>query len=207
MKVEIKEDIGFKDKVLFRKGLNVDFQDKVNLVVGLNGSGKTTFLRCIRQFEDKVNWNIESKELRQSTSLDKEYKVFSHFAREDDSSGMAVVDMDLFLSLDGLNRMKKSSGESNLIAICNLIEKARKYDGGKPVLILLDEVAHSFDYKMQHHMSQILKQMGEVGTVIYVTHNIFLMNAQSHLYLIENKEVKRTKTVIAKAKMLTSKHN
>ena len=175
MKLTIKSDIIRKEKTLFTKGEVFNFDEQINIISGTNGKGKTTLLTAIRQYSNDVPGLLKNNELKESIELDDDYTIYSFFASEDDSQGIGMADMTMFLNSGGIARMNKSQGESILIGLSQLYNKLKKEDS-KNNIILLDEIDRNLDYLVQPNIFKILLNLSNYGKIIYSTHNYYILS-------------------------------
>lgn len=177
MVIKILEDFSYDKKVILRKDEEFNFTKGLNVLSGTNGSGKTTLLKMLRSLNktDK-NWFVKTSGLDESIfEVDVKFdNIISHFSEEDNSNGVGLLDMGLYLNMGGLQRQNKSNGESTLIMLNKLLGDINKAKGD--TLILLDEIDKGLDLFMQTRLINIIKKISENATVIYSTHNYFVLN-------------------------------
>jgi len=189
MKITFKKNITFKDKPIFSEGESFDFDRDINIISGTNGIGKTSLLTAIRMLnkQDK-NYLARKSELVDSIETDKDYKIYSYFASEDDTQGIGMTSMDLYLNGNGLSRNNHSQGESMLIGLSLVIKKIREdLNPKEDVVILLDEIDRNLDYDLQFKLFDILKMLSGYGTIIYITHNHLILSHFESFNLNERK--------------------
>ena len=175
MKIEFSRNIEYGNNILFNKGDNINFDKQINILSGTNGSGKTTLLTALRMFDkNDYNYHCKRKELKNSIKLDGEYNFYYYFSAEDDSNGIGMTDMNLYIKSGGISRSRKSQGESNLIGLSMVIDKIKKENKPNSIL-LLDEIDRNLDYSIQYKLFDILNMLSKYCKIIYSTHNYLML--------------------------------
>lgn len=168
---------------------------EINAIVGTNGAGKSTFLRCLCGMEksckamlkigDEV-WN--NKKRRQSIYMvmqDVNHQLFTDSVLEEVMISQDKPDKDSALkileSLDLLEYADKhplalSGGQKQRVAVASAVASGRK-------IIVFDEPTSGLDYYHMIQVSDLLKKLRFSGrTIIIVTHDIELIkNACTYL--------------------------
>ena len=128
MKIKVLKDVKYNEqKIILHKDEIFTFEDDINILSGTNGTGKTTLLTALRMFDKSdINYLTQKQELNDCLELDNEYNFYSYFASEDDSQGIGMLDMNLYIQMGGIERQNHSQGESMLIGLSLLIQKIKK---------------------------------------------------------------------------------
>ncbi|MCR4960948.1 MAG: energy-coupling factor ABC transporter ATP-binding protein [Lachnospiraceae bacterium] len=157
-------------------------------IVGANGAGKSTFLRCLCGMERKCKATLsvgnevrKNKKRRQSIYMvmqDVNHQLFTDSVleevmisqdKEDKEAALAILrtlDLEEFADKHPL---ALSGGQKQRVAIASAIASERD-------IILFDEPTSGLDYYHMVQVSEILKQLKDKGrTVIIVTHDVELI--------------------------------
>lgn len=157
-------------------------------IVGANGAGKSTFLRClcgmVRSCKATLNVNgeiLKNKKRRQSIYMvmqDVNHQLFTDSVLEEVMISQETEDkteaMKILASLDladyaGKHPLALSGGQKQRVAIASAIASGRK-------IILFDEPTSGLDRAHMLQVSEILKQLRATGkTVLIVTHDVELI--------------------------------
>lgn len=211
--VTFKKDFLWKNsdkdkKVIFEKGLVIEFQVGINVLVGDQGAGKSTLLELIRSWlEDgkKSSGRMSSKILPKES---KEIIDISMDSSEDDISVMAFdfesdgarskgcfdwdgpIDTTMF-TIYG-NRM--SHGQANKLAFNMLISsieetiKEKGYKAVKPGILLLDEPDSALSVASIIDLHLNLRALEKLGfQIILSAHNPLLLGCFEKLYSVDSK--------------------
>ncbi len=157
-------------------------------IVGMNGAGKSTFLRCLCGMErtckakllvDGELWN--NKKRRQSIYMvmqDVNHQLFTDSVLEEVMISQETEDKEEALKILGSLDLQEyadkhplalSGGQKQRVAVASAIASGRK-------IILFDEPTSGLDYDHMLQVSEILKKLREEGrTVIIVTHDVELI--------------------------------
>ncbi|MCR4789388.1 MAG: ABC transporter ATP-binding protein [Lachnospiraceae bacterium] len=157
-------------------------------IVGTNGAGKSTFLRCLCGMERSckatldVNGNVwKNKKRRQSIYMvmqDVNHQLFTDSVleevmisqeKEDKEEALRILEaLDLKEYADK-HPLALSGGQKQRVAIASAIASGRN-------IILFDEPTSGLDYYHMLQVSELLKQLQKAGrTVIIVTHDVELI--------------------------------
>ncbi len=169
--------------------VNLSFEKGVYGLLGPNGSGKTTMLRCIMglyKYKGEILFNSQSLKnnqelickigyLPQQFDMFKELKLYEM--------------MQYFASMKGIAKNELNSEVMSALKTVNLEEqkdcKVKALSGGmkrragiaqailgKPELIILDEPTVGLDVEERLRFKNIIKSIGKTSTVILSTHII-----------------------------------
>lgn len=161
---------------------------EINAIVGANGTGKSTFLRCLCGMEKsckatlKVGSEIwKNKKRRQSIYMvmqDVNHQLFTDSVLEEVMISQDKPDKEEALkileSLDLLEYADKhplalSGGQKQRVAVASAVASGRK-------IIVFDEPTSGLDYKHMLQVSDLLKNLQQKGiTILIVTHDIELI--------------------------------
>nr|MCR5720654.1 ATP-binding cassette domain-containing protein [Lachnospiraceae bacterium] len=171
-------------------------------IVGANGAGKSTFLRCLCGMEKRCKatlkygkeiWN--NKQRRQKLYMvmqDVNHQLFTDSVLEEVMISQKVEDRDVAMKiLDSLNLteyadkhpLSLSGGQKQRVAVASALASGRD-------IILFDEPTSGLDYYHMLRVSKLLRELKEKGkTIIIVTHDIELIKtACTHIISFEKHE-------------------
>ena len=159
-------------------------------ITGVNGAGKSTFLRCLCGMErrckatlqaGKETWN--SKQRRRNIYMvmqDVNHQLFTDSVLEEVMISQEKEDRDEALkileSLDlseyaDRHPLSLSGGQKQRVAVASAIASGRD-------IILFDEPTSGLDYRHMLRVSEVLRKLREKGkTVIIVTHDAELIKS------------------------------
>ncbi|MCR5177899.1 MAG: ABC transporter ATP-binding protein, partial [Lachnospiraceae bacterium] len=157
-------------------------------IVGTNGAGKSTFLRCLCGMERACKATLrvgnevwKNKKRRQSIYMvmqDVNHQLFTDSVLEEVMISQETEDkveaLKILGSLDLTEYADKhplalSGGQKQRVAVASAIASGRD-------IILFDEPTSGLDYSHMLQVSELLKQLREKGkTVIIVTHDVELI--------------------------------
>jgi predicted ATPase len=204
-----REKHPYKVFFLFRKGLQIDFNEDVNIIVGENGSGKSTLFSLIRQYAGKQpdrltmvfgNYKTEDeyiedhrKNYKGELQIDGDinYKNTIFFSAEHDNPVVSIPKMlnpdshDFPAMVNNLfNAQEESHGESLIPVLKYILENARNCH------IFLDEPDTALSLRNQIWLVKaIQKSAKKNGNQIFVcTHALALINQFNQIYDMENRE-------------------
>lgn len=187
-------DFSFRYKNAKKKSLSIDALDlpkaSVVAVIGKNGAGKSTFVRCLCGLEKRGKGVLHDgeKKLLSKNRLDSSFLVmqdvnrqlFSESVEEEITLGMETEDADLLEKIlkefdlytyRKRHPMSLSGGQKQRVAVASAVASGRDY-------IIFDEPTSGLD---DFHMKQVagcLKDLQESGkTVLVITHDIELIYA------------------------------
>jgi predicted ATPase len=142
----------------FKKGDKIEFRPGVNLMVGEQGTGKSTVFQCIRKNEKKI------------CSLDADpVKMFSFDFEHDVSRGKAYFNPDMDMTAQ-VSMLFMSHGQSvkGIINALNRIDKDTK----EPCLILMDEPDMALSIRSCYGLVDVFRLVVQKGhQVVASVHN------------------------------------
>ena len=168
-------------------------------IVGENGAGKSTFLRCLcgmeRRCRAKLNKdgeNLNNRKRRQSIYMvmqDVNHQLFTDSVleevlisqdKEDKDEALRILDSLDLKEFADRHPLSLSGGQKQRVAVASAIASGRD-------IILFDEPTSGLDYFHMLQVSDILKKLKEQGkTVIIVTHDTELIeNACTATFVLE----------------------
>lgn len=166
---------------LFKKGLNIEFKNDVNLIVGDNGTGKTQLFKVIK---DKLNNRTHKFPLDCYIDFDEETEILIfdlvNGLIKDIIKPNPLGDSRQFNedSLFKLNYSDKSHGE-NVKAILDFAQEFK----GKTVL--LDEPESGLSIKSQIELIEKIKELSKCNQLFIITHSKFLIDAFEEVYYFD----------------------
>lgn len=211
--VEKKEvdDKVFKVTVVsdFRKlkaGEVFDFALPITIIVGENGSGKSSLLHSIRGKYEKKSGSLFSEDyvkLSKNIQVETGVKKFIFYdSIKDDGANMNnAYDASSFISNGGHHTQRLSHGETQFYYISKIltdIEKIRKTSSEK-IILVLDEFDKGFSLTNQSKVINILSNISNRHNcqIICVSHNYLLIEKIGVVYDIEKREYVLSKDYLA----------
>lgn len=175
--------------------VNVSFPDnKINFLMGKNGSGKTTFLKCASSLE-KYNGSIKYKD--KTNEKGGILVVWDECPFYTDMSGI-----DNLIIFDEQNRSKKEIEElvSPILNIELLRKKVKKYSYGQkkklalalvvllnPYYLMMDEISNGLDYDTLIELKNILEEWKIEKNIILTGHQFsFYDGIVDNVYVIKD---------------------
>jgi energy-coupling factor transport system ATP-binding protein len=157
-------------------------------IVGANGAGKSTFLRCLCGMERKCKATLnvageiwKNKKRRQNIYMvmqDVNHQLFTDSVLEEVMISLDKEDKDeamkILRSLDledfaDKHPLALSGGQKQRVAVASAVASGRK-------IILFDEPTSGLDYYHMLQVSELLKKLQQSGrTLIIVTHDVELI--------------------------------
>jgi energy-coupling factor transport system ATP-binding protein len=174
------------------RAINIDSlsvpERKIIAVVGKNGSGKTTFARCLcglnKRFNGKVK--IKNEVYSKRHCLGRAYMVMQDvnhqlftsslldevlLSMEDDNKekAEAILERLNLLNLKDLHPMSLSGGQKQRTAIASAVASERD-------IIIFDEPTSGLDLRSMEQVSGCLKMLKEMGkTLLVISHDLELI--------------------------------
>lgn len=201
-------DFSFKYKGAKKPNLSVDELDipkaSVIAIIGRNGAGKSTFVRCLCGLEKKVKGVLEDNntKLKAKKRLDNSFLVMQDVNRQLFAES---VEEEIVLSMDEEDEslleklleefdlcdyrkrhpMSLSGGQKQRVAVASAIASLRNY-------IIFDEPTSGLDYFHMQQVADCIKNLQEKGKSIFlITHDIELIYSCCNYVLhVENGAVK-----------------
>ncbi|MCR5836318.1 MAG: ATP-binding cassette domain-containing protein [Lachnospiraceae bacterium] len=178
-----------KKKVL--NNINVSFPDnQINFLMGKNGAGKTTFLKCVASLE-RYNGKIEFVDNNDILVIWDDCPFYT------DNSGI-----DNLVIFDEKNRNKKEIEEivSNMIGIDVLRKKVKNYSYGQkkklalalvelldPCYILMDEISNGLDFDTLVELKEMIEKWKGNKNIILTGHQFsFYDGLVDNVYVIKD---------------------
>ena len=170
---------------LFSKGLVIDFKPGVNIIVGENGSGKTTFISLIKNHVAHAGTHVQI-----DGNITTENTIF--FNGEEDNPVTAIPKMlnpeskdFLYLTHEFFNAQEESHGESMLPALDYILDGAK---GG--YVIFMDEPETALSLKNQIRLANKFKQSAEEfgNQLIISTHSLAIIQEFSSIFDMETRQ-------------------
>lgn len=184
----------YGDKMILEDlSCSVDEGDKIG-IIGINGTGKSTFLRIIAGEEEAdegkiifsngmtIGWMGQNPEFDEESSILKYVcegkKIEDDYGYESDAKAMLTV-----LELENFDEKIKnlSGGQKKRAALCKVLLQ-------KPDILILDEPTNHLDNKMSDWLENYLKSFR--GVLLMVTHDrYFLDKVTNHIWEVEGGKV------------------
>lgn len=171
-------DVGYDKPILHKLNMSVRDGDRIGLL-GLNGAGKSTFIKLIAQQLQPVQGNIRSSSKikvgyfaqHQLDLLEESNDALSHLRKVDPR----IMESEARKFLGGFNFRDDrvfepvgnfSGGEKSRLVLALLVRQ-------KPNLLLLDEPTNHLDLEMREALMQALQSFQ--GAMILVAHDRYLL--------------------------------
>ncbi len=172
---------GYGERVLFDKvNLGIHEGDKIG-IVGINGSGKSTFLKMLAGLEEpdagNIIWNkqADAAYLAQNTEFREEDTILSYVMRGKKTSNphwnleaeANAILKKLYIQDTSAKLLHLSGGERKRVALAKTLLAPAK-------VLLLDEPTNHLDNKMVTWLEEYLKRYK--GILIMVTHDRYFLD-------------------------------
>lgn len=202
------KDFNFKYKPRLPLSINIPKielnKGKVTAVIGHNGSGKSTFARCLTGVERKFKGKVDNDEvtLKRGHRLNNVYLVFQDvkdqlFAESvGEELRLSHADLDdetiqKQLQYYGISQhierhpLSLSGGEKQRLAIASAVETSRD-------ILIFDEPSSGLDGQRMREISGIIDDLATNGhTIIVITHDYeLLLSCADEILHLENGHVK-----------------
>lgn len=186
-----------KDYRNFKKDETIELSGST-IIVGSNGSGKTSLMNIIRSqwgghYMGRLDkYDLEDFEVTFECNFD--LKV-DYLTESDNRSGKSFADMDYLLSDGGfgLATMRVSSGQSQLMQVGQLLKKIK--DGiveHKTCICVIDEPEQSLDLKNQLLLATNFNQLSIYSRMLLVSHSpVIIKNCVEAMFKIYDMDQKK----------------
>ncbi len=175
----------------------------INVIIGLNGAGKTTFARCLCGLHKKMKGTIQvdGKEMKRKERLKKSYMVmqdvnhqlftesvldelFLSMGDEDVERAEEILESLNLLDFKDAHPMSLSGGQKQRVAIACAI--ASNSD-----IIFYDEPTSGLDLKHMHHVGNNILKLQKMGkTQFIITHDLeFILNCCTNIIHLEDGKI------------------
>lgn len=194
----------------FKEGEVFEFKMPVTIIVGDNGSGKSSLLQAIRGKLELVTLGNQSLFKSDFIKLSKNIKVITdieHFlffdSIKDDGGNMNnAYDALSFIDGGGFHTNKLSHGETQLYHLTKIIqnvEKIRK-KSDKKILVVLDEFDKGFSLSNQSKAMNVLNNLSKRFNlqILCVSHNYLLIQKIKIVYDLETRSYVGAKNYLEK---------
>ena len=189
----------YKNNILFENTDAVFEDDNITFIMGENGCGKTSLIKCLCGLESY------------SGSI-----VYDHNSESTDSRGSMLVIWDdcvFFRNLSGIDNLRifddvHSKEEiiniaGRYLSIEKLRKKVKKYSYGqkkmlslalaellKPKILIMDEVTNGLDYNSLKKLKRDLSEWKRSALIIMTGHNLdFYSAVADRLFLIKDRKL------------------
>ncbi|WP_436854414.1 ABC transporter ATP-binding protein [Staphylococcus caeli] len=190
----VMKDFHFKYKSKLPLSLNISnleiSKGKVTAIVGHNGSGKSTFARCLTGIERRFKGHVEQEGNRWNRKqrlnhvylvmqdvnnqlfaerVDEELKLSNH-ALDDSAIQKRLRQYSISEHIDR-HPLSLSGGEKQRLAIASAVETKRD-------VLIFDEPSSGLDGARMREMSEIINHLAHLGhTIFVITHDYELLLA------------------------------
>lgn len=176
----IYNDIYIKDKLLLKKGNIKIKRNKINLIQGKNGLGKSLFLSLIH-FQNELNTvlmsQVSSEKINHLSILDN----ITLTTKNNLKNKKVLLLLEKFGIKNKLmtKSTKLSGGESRTLSLIRALSSDAE-------IILLDEPTNDLDFRKVNILVEIIKEFTEHKTVIIISHDDRLVPIADEIFKIEN---------------------
>ena len=174
-------EVKFNKKALFPSGTLIVPRNSVTLIIGKNGTGKSTLLKQIR-----YRYNDCTYIAQHSEQILNELSVLENITMcQPGISCEHVTDILNKLNLTHLlehGSQELSGGEKRIVSVLRALFS-------ESPIILMDEPTNDLDYRTVDQIINILNTFKQNKTIIIVTHDERLYGLSQTQYLIENHSI------------------
>lgn len=175
-------------------------KDEIVAIIGYNGTGKSTFARCLCGLENRCKGILKEAEKTQKgkqrlkccymVMQDVNHQLFTESVLEevllsmrkpDEVEAERILDSLDLLPMKELHPMSLSGGQKQRVAIASAIASERD-------IIIFDEPTSGLDLRHMKEVSKNLKQLREQGKSLFIiTHDLeLIMECCTHILCLEN---------------------
>ena len=183
-------DLNFGHDDIVLKDLEIDIlENEILSIVGANGSGKSSFLRCLAGLVDcqgeisKVGCVDRIGYLPQDpTTLFVADKVIDDLLLVDDVVASVESHLDNFgiIDLKDAHPFDLSSGQKQLVALAKILLT-------KPQLLLLDEPTKGIDASSKEFLANLIRGLSKHMTIVVASHDLeFVAKISDRVAMIFN---------------------
>ena len=183
----------------FINPFSIEFNNKIEVIVGDNGSGKSSLLSAIRgefitkKYEKGSLYDSGFIELRKHVTIEHDFEAafFYDAVKDNPKDGNNSYDAMEYLFNGGHATKDVSHGQSSSFMLSKTITKLAEYRKGNPeakILVILDEPEVGFDLKTQYKLPDIIRNMSQLFNcyILCVTHNYFVVSTSDTVTLCDN---------------------
>ena len=166
---------------LFKKGLRIDFKEKVNVIVGKNGCGKSQLLKVL-----KTKLNNQEHVFELDAELDFDETELMGFDFESDALKNIIKpnpeNDSMFLQDTAIvmESRQKSHGENTKILL-------NFYNNVKQKVLFMDEPENGLDLPSQIKLIKKIKELAKNNQLFIITHNKLIIDAFEEIYDLDRK--------------------
>lgn len=188
----------------FPKSFEVEFKNPIEVLVGSNGSGKSSLLSAIRgvfvspSFSGGSLYDHGFKELSNQVTIEHDFdKAFFYDSVKDNPKDMNNnYDAMEFIRGGAFHTRDKSHGQSSMYMLSRMIGEVEEYRVANPtakILVVFDEPEVGFDLSMQFKLPNIIANVVKKLNcqVIVASHNYMLVTSQEVLTVADKMEYSR----------------
>lgn len=192
-------DLNFGHDDIILKDLDLDIkQNEIFSIVGANGSGKSSFIRCIAglvKFQGKITKIGYVDKIgylpQDPTTLFLSDKVIDDLLVVDES----MKSVELQLENLGISDLKEkhpfdlSGGQRQLVALAKVLLT-------KPQLLLLDEPTKGIDAFSKEHLAALIRGLSKHMTIVVASHDLeFVAKISDRVAMIFNGKMESADTM------------
>lgn len=183
------------------KNVNIKFQpNKISVILGKSGEGKTTLFRIITELESMDTGTIEKEEVDKIGMVFQGNELYPHLSVMNNllipqrvvlkkNKKEAIINAEEVLAKLNISYLKNASirslsgGEAQRVAIARELVMERN-------IILFDEPTSALDKENVDGLVAIIKKLKEEKTILIITHDMnFAKDISDYIYTIKDKQV------------------
>ncbi len=179
------------------------YKNGINVIIGLNGAGKTTFARCFIGLHKKMDAEIyvDGKLSKNKDRIKKSYMVmqdvnhqlftesvmselFLSMGEDDEERAEEILESLNLLEFKDAHPMSLSGGQKQRVAIACAIASNSE-------IIFYDEPTSGLDLKHMHHVGNNILKLQKMGkTQFVITHDLeFILNCGTNIIHLEDGKI------------------
>jgi predicted ATPase len=167
---------------LFKKGLYIEFKENINIIIGVNGCGKSQLFSII----DSILHN-KIHSFKKDIDLDFDKREFIGFDFESDTLKNIIKpnpnNPQTFLTdtITVMNSREKSHGENTKLLL-------DFYENKTQNILFMDEPENGLDLPSQIKLIKKIKELAKYNQIFVITHNKMLIESFEDIYDLDRKK-------------------
>ena len=161
---------------LFHKNLVIDFHEKLNVIIGSNGCGKSQLIKILKSKLKKEHHEYDLQHIvmdfYEKASFDVDFPngaIKNVIKPNPNSNGFLAETVMVMDSSD------KSHGENTKMLM-------EMFNGKKDMILFLDEPEMGLDLKSQYKLCHDILELAKHNQIFVVTHSKILMESVDYVY-------------------------
>ncbi len=177
-------------------------ENKITFIAGANGSGKTTFIKCllnIEKYQGNITYNgMGFEEVRQLVSV-----VYDKSLLFPTLTGYQNIELLTNISIKNKAVFQMNEALSDLLTKDKLKEKVKHYSLGekkklslligllnKPKFLFMDEISNGLDYQSLEKLKIMLKNLSLTTTILVCGHHLeFYSSFVDNVFILKNNSI------------------